>query len=90
MNNHDEVCLISRAIIGDLINVNETENGARFRLERHNMGQSTVIGNTYSRINKIESSMVPIFRRLRSCDFRTQLKNSSDCSLQVAYNIHYV
>ena len=90
MNTHNEVRPICRAIISDLINDNETENGARFRLERHNMGQSTVIGNTYSRINKIESSMLPILRRLRSWDFRTQLKNSGDCSLKVAHNIHYV
>jgi hypothetical protein len=89
MNTHNEVRPICRAIISDLINVNETENGARFRLD-HNMGQSTVIGNTYSRINKIESSMLPILRRLRSWDFRTQLKNSSDCSLKVVHNIHYV
>jgi hypothetical protein len=39
---------------------------------------------------KIESSMHAILLRLRSWDFRTRLKNSSDCSLKVAYNIQYV
>lgn len=79
-------------IIRDLINVNETESRARIRLACHDMGLSTVIGkqNTDVSRNKIESSLLPILRRLRSWDFRTRLKNSSGCSLKVAYNMHYV
>ena len=79
-------------IISGLINVNETKSRARISLTRHDMGLYSIIGkeNMDSSRNKINPSVLPTLHRLRTWDFRTQLKNSSDCSLKVAYNIRYV
>ncbi len=102
MNNHNEVCPICKSsnVIADLESaeivcsncgmVISDKIHARTRLARHDTSLSTVIGNTDSGRNQNESSMLPILSRLRSWDFRTWLKNSSDCNLKVAYNIHYV
>jgi transcription initiation factor TFIIB len=51
------------------------------------MGLSTVIGkeNTDAHRNKIEPSMLSTMHRLRTWDFRTQVHNSSDKSLRIAF-----
>jgi transcription initiation factor TFIIB len=53
----------------------------------HDMGLSTVIGkeNTDAHRNKIEPSMLLTMHRLRTWDFRTQVHNSSDKSLRIAF-----
>src|SRR3989475_8746987 len=72
--------------------INETEDRTRTgppsSLTRHDMGLSTIIGkeNVDATKNKIEPSMLSAFRRLRTWDFRTQDRSSTDKTLRFAFD----
>src|SRR6266571_4166375 len=55
------------------------------------MGLSTIIGkeNVDATKNKIEPSMLSAFRRLRTWDFRTQVRSSTDKTLRLAFDELY-
>jgi len=69
----------------------ETEGRARTglpsSLARHDMGLSTVIGkeNVDATKNKIEPSLLSTLNRLRTWDFRTQVRSSTDRTLRLAF-----
>jgi transcription initiation factor TFIIB len=72
--------------------INETKDRTRTgppsSLTRHDMGLSTIIGkeNVDATKNKIEPSMLSAFRRLRTWDFRTQVRSSTDKTLRLAFD----
>jgi transcription initiation factor TFIIB len=75
--------------------MNETEDRTRTgppsSLSRHDMGLSTVIGkeNVDATKNKIEPSMLSTMHRLRTWDFRTQVRSSTDKTLRLAFDELY-
>jgi len=71
--------------------IDETEGRARTgppsSLSHHDMGLATVIGkgNVDATKNKIEPSSLSTLRRLRTWDFRTQVRSSTDRTLRLAF-----
>src|SRR5438309_4741937 len=65
-----------------------TRTGPPSSLSRHDMGLSTVIGkeNVDATKNKIEPSMLSAMHRLRTWDFRTQVRSSTDKTLRLAFD----
>lgn len=65
-----------------------TRSGLPTSLARHDMGLSTVIGkeDRDASKNKIEPSVLSTMHRLRTWDFRTQVQNSSDKTLRLAFS----
>ena len=68
-----------------------TRTGPPSSLSRHDMGLSTVIGkeNVDATKNKIEPSMLSTMHRLRTWDFRTQVRSSTDKTLRLAFDELY-